>query len=198
MNAQLRFEGIKQGVNYGENAAIDSTEARIAVNDRKLSLEKARVKQMQAKLALSTYLWLENNIPVELQDNVVPDKETEPIVDVVFNINQLRDDEVIIDEHPKLISLDYKLQSLEVEKRLKANMLLPVVDLQYNFLTQTPELARSLNRTDYKGGLNVSFPLFLRKERGALKLANLKVRDTEFEIDATRVTLQNKIEALKR
>jgi outer membrane protein TolC len=44
----------------------------------------------------------------------------------------------------------------------------------------------------------VSFPLFLRKERGDLKLARLKMQDTEFEMDATRVNLQNKINALKQ
>ncbi|MBT8326005.1 MAG: TolC family protein [Winogradskyella sp.] len=197
-NAELRFQGIKRGVILGENAAIDSTEARIAVNSRKLSLEKARVKLMQSSLELSTFLWLENNIPVELQDNIIPDVATEPVVDIIFNINQLRQDDIVLDEHPKLRSLDYKLQSLEVDRRLKTNMLLPVVDLEYNFLTQTPDLARSLNTAEYKGGLNVSFPLFLRKERGALRLAKLKVQDTEFEIDATRVTLNNKIQALKR
>ncbi|RZW45279.1 MAG: TolC family protein [Flavobacteriaceae bacterium] len=197
-NAELRFQGIKRGVILGENAAIDSTEARIAVNSRKLSLEKARVKLMQSSLELSTFLWLENNIPVELQDNIIPDVATEPVVDIIFNIDQLRQDDIVLDEHPKLRSLDYKLQSLEVDRRLKTNMLLPVVDLEYNFLTQTPDLARSLNTAEYKGGLNVSFPLFLRKERGALRLAKLKVQDTEFEIDATRVTLNNKIQALKR
>ena len=42
------------------------------------------------------------------------------------------------------------------------------------------------------------FPLFLRKERGDLRLAKIKLQDTEFEIDATRVNLQNKISAIKQ
>jgi len=197
-NAELRYRGILRGVELGENAQIDATEARIALNNRKLSLEQARIKMLKASLELSTFLWLDNNIPVELQTKVIPDVDTEPIVDTTFDINQLRNVEVIIDEHPKLLSLDYKRQSLNVEKRLKANMLLPRVDLEYNFLTETPDIGRSFNTTEYKGGLNVSMPLFLRKERGDLKLAKIKLRDTEFEIDATRVNLQNKINGLKQ
>jgi outer membrane protein TolC len=198
VNAELRYQGIQRGVEVGENARIDATEARIAVNNRKLGLEQSKVKLLKAALELSNFLWLDNNVPVELQPNVVPDVNTEPIVDATFNINQLRSDETIIEEHPKILSLGYKLEGLEVDTRLKANKLLPRIDVEYNFLTQTPEIARSLNTAQYKGGFNVSFPLFLRKERGDLKLARLKMQDTEFELDATRVNLQNKINALKQ
>jgi len=197
-NAELRYRGVLRGVEFGENAEIDAVEAKIAVDNRKLSLEQSRVKMMNSSLELSTFLWLENNIPVELQPNVIPDIDTEPIVDATFNINQLRDEELDIELHPKLRSLDFKVQSLDVERRLKANMLLPRVDLEYNFLTGSPDVARSFNTSDYKGGLNVSLPLFLRKERGDLKLAKIKLQDTEFEVDATRVNLVNKINALRQ
>ncbi|MBV7270302.1 TolC family protein [Winogradskyella luteola] len=197
-NAELRFRGIERGAEVGERAQIDVVEARIAINQRRLSLEQSRVKLMKAALNLSTFLWLENNIPVELQPNVIPDVDSEPIIDTTFNINQLREDEAIIEAHPKMISLDYKLQSLEVDRRLKSNKLLPKVDVEYNFITEVPEVARTFNTAEYKGGLNISFPLFLRKERGDLKLAKIKLQDTEFEIDATRVNLRNKIDALQK
>ncbi|MTE27981.1 TolC family protein [Winogradskyella ouciana] len=198
VNAQQRYQGVLKGVEVGENAEIDATEARIAVNNRKLSLEQSRVKLMKTALELSNFLWLENNVPVELQPNVVPDMDTEPIVDATFNIARLRSEETIIESHPKMVSLDYKLQSLEVDTRLKANKLLPRIDVEYNFITETPEVARTFNTADYKGGFNISFPLFLRKERGDLKLARIKQNDTEFEIDATRINLKNKINALKQ
>jgi outer membrane protein TolC len=198
INAELRYRGIVRGVELGENAQIDATEARIALNSRKLSLEQSRVQLIKAALELSNFLWLENNIPVELQPDVIPDINSEPIVDSTFNINQLRSEAVILDAHPKMLSLGYKLEGLEVDTRLKANRLLPRIDVEYNFLSETPRVARTFNTAEYKGGLNVSFPLFLRKERGDLKLARLKLQDTEFEIDATRVNLQNKIKALKQ
>jgi outer membrane protein TolC len=198
VNAELRYRGIQKGVEVGENAEIDGTEARIAVNNRKLGLEQSKVKLMRAALELSNFLWFNNNMPLELQPDVIPDVNTEPIVDATFNINQLRDDETVLDTHPKMVSLGYKLEGLEVDTRLKANRLLPRIDVEYNFLTQTPDVARTFNTAEYKGGFNFSFPLFLRKERGDLKLARLKMQDTEFEMDATRVNLQNKINALKK
>lgn len=198
VNAEQRYQAVLKGVEVGENAEIDATEARIAMNNRKLGLEQSRVKLMKARLELSNFLWLENNLPVELQPSVVPDVDTEPIVDATFNIDQLRSTENTIMSHPKMVSLDYKLKGLEVDTKLKANKLLPRIDVEYNFLTETPEVARTFNTAEYKGGVNISFPLFLRKERGDLKLARIKQNDTEFEIDATLVNLKNKITALKQ
>jgi len=198
VNAEQRFRGIERGAEVGENAQIDVTEARIAVNDRRLRLEQSRVKLLKARLALSTFLWLENNIPVELQPNVIPDVNSEPIIDEVFTINRLISNDTLIAQHPKIISLDFKLQSLEVERRLKANRLLPRIDLEYNFLTETADVARSFNTAEYKGGINIYFPLFLRKERGDLALAKIKLQDTDFELSATRVNLNNKINALRQ
>ena len=148
-------------------------------------------------MALSNYLWI-NDVPVELQDGIVPDINSETSIDNAFNINTLIDSSSVNDAHPKLRSLNFKQEQLQVERRLKANMLLPRVDLQYNFLSTTPDMANSFNTANYKAGVNFSFPLFLRKERGDLKLAKLKVQDTQFEIDATRVNLKNKVSALKQ
>lgn len=197
-NAEFRLEGVIKQQEAGEKAQIDVVEARIAVNKRKLSLEQSKIKLINSRLQLSTYLWLENNIPVELQPEVIPDVDSEPIIDVTFNINDLRNDNLVIEDHPKMQSLDFKLKSLDVERRLKANKLLPRLDFEYNFLTETPDVARTFNNADYKGGINFSFPLFLRKERGDLRLAKIKINDTKFERDATRVSIINKIDALKQ
>ena len=198
VNAEQRFNGVKRSVEVGERARIDSIEARIAVNDRKLRFEQTRVKFIKASLELSNYLWLDNNTPVELQDNIIPDINSESSVDEAFNTSTMRNMDFQVDVHPKMLSLDYKLKNLEVNKRLKANMLLPRIDLQYNFLSVTPEVSRSFSTAEYKAGVNLSMPLFLRKERGDLKLAKLKIQDTKFEIDANRVNLANKINAVKQ
>jgi len=197
-NAELRFQGVKQSVEVGEKAAIDSIEARITVSSRKLNLEKANVKVIQASLELSNYLWLENNIPVELQPEVIPDIYSESIIDTTLEVSELITDDFNLDVHPKLQSLNYKYQSLNIDRRLKTNMLLPRVDLQYNFLTETPKSINSLNSANYKSGLYVSFPLFLRKERGDLNLAKLKLKDVEYEITSSKLNIDNKITAVKR
>lgn len=197
-NATIRYNGIKKSVEVGEAAAIDSVEAKIAVNDRKLSLEKSRIQLLKAKLQVSNYLWLQNNIPVELEDAVIPDVHSELIVDKTLNIDNLIEREFLLETHPKLQSLNYKSQSLNIEKQLKGNMLLPVIDFQYNFLSETPNVSRSFNTSSYKSGLNISFPLFLRKERGDLKLAKVKLQDVEYEIVSTKLNIQNKILGIKQ
>jgi len=147
---------------------------------------------------LTNYLWFDGNIPIELQPGVIPDMETETVVDETFNLSAFEPDSLLLDAHPKLLSLDYKLQNLQVDRRLKANMLLPRIDLEYNFLNERNNSIDAFTTSNYKAALNFSFPLFLRKERGELNLAKLKIRDAEFEIDATRITLGNKIEAIRQ
>lgn len=197
-NVEVRFNGIKKSFEVGDKPAIDTLEARIALNNRKLNLEKARIKFIKSSLELSNYLWLNENTPIEIEDNIIPDIDTFETIDATLNTSGLDIETFNIDEHPKLQSLDYKVRSLTIERRLKANNLLPQIDLQYNFLSETPEVARSFSTSAYKSGVNISFPLFLRKERGDLKLAKIKIQDTRFDIQNTRVSLSNKINAINQ
>ena len=198
INAQIRYEGVKQQVEVGETAAIDSVEARITVNNRKLNLEKAKVKYMKATLELSNYLWLEHTIPVELQPSVIPDITSKNIIDTTLEVSNLLTANFDVQNHPKLQALNYKYESLNIEKRLKANKLLPKINLEYNFLSQTPETINSFNTANYKSGLTMSFPLFLRKERGDLKLAKLKMQNVSYDMTRSRLNIQNKIKAIKK
>ncbi|MEH6535982.1 MAG: TolC family protein [Psychroserpens sp.] len=197
-NAKTRFQGVKRSVENGDKAAIDSVEAGITVKNRALGLEQAKVKRMKASLELSTFLWLNDNIPVELQSNVLPDAFIENTVDDVLEISGLPLTDFVLENHPKLRSLGFKYNGLEVDKRLKVNKLLPKVDVQYNFLTEDPDIARSFNSNQYKGGFSIAFPLFLRKERGDLKLAKAKLQDLQFEIDNAKISIQNKVLAIYR
>ena len=197
-NAQTRFSGIKKYYEVGEMAAIDTLEARIVLNDRKLNVEKSRIKYIKSSLELSNYLWLNDNTPIEIKDHIVPDINTFTTIDETLNTTALNIENLDLENHPKLQSLDYKFQSLTLEKRLQLNNLLPKIDLQYNFLSQTPEVTQSFSTSAYKSGLNISFPLFLRKERADLKLAKLKLLNTELEIKSTKITLRNKIDAINQ
>lgn len=196
INAQVRFRGIRETALAGDIAPIDTVEAGIAVQNRDLGLEQARVRYRNASLALSNFLWLDDNIPIELQEGVIPDIEPSGEVDQTLQIEGVPLDSFALASHPKLRSLDYKIQGLEVDRRLKVNQLLPEINLEYNFLTETPELINSFNNQDYKGGITFRMPLFLRKERGALKLARFKIQDAEFERDNAWVSIRNKVLAI--
>lgn len=193
-NARIRFEGIRTSVLAGDKAAIDTVEAKIAYQNRQLQLEKARLKTVKSVLELSNYLWIDN-VPVELQPDVVPESRISIDLTQALGLPLQPQDSLALQNHPKLRSLFFKREALRIDRRFKANQLLPQLDVQYNFITAKPEEFNSVNTAEYKGGLQFSFPLFLRKERGALRLARFKLQDIEFEYSATNLRIRNKIQA---
>jgi len=195
-NAQIRFKGIQSLIQQGDKPAIDSIEAGIIVKNRLLSLEDSRLKLNKAKLELSNFLWLENNIPLELSDELIPEKKLELTIQETLKTNDLLNSEFSIANHPKINALQSKIDILNVDRKLKANMLLPKIDLGYSYLSE-PSYFDNYQFEDYKIGLNFYFPLFLRKERGSLKLAKFKVQETEFALALEKVQLTNKINAQK-
>ena len=195
-NAKIRFKGIQSLIQQGDKPAIDSIEAGIIVKNRLLSLEDSRLKLNKAKLELSNFLWLENNIPLELSDELIPEEKLELTIQETLKTNDLLNSEFSIVNHPKINALQSKIDILNVDRKLKANMLLPKIDLGYSYLSE-PSYFDNYQFEDYKIGLNFYFPLFLRKERGSLKLAKFKVQETEFALALEKVQLTNKINAQK-
>lgn len=195
-NAQIRFKGIQTLIQQGDKPAIDSVEAGIIVKNRLLSLEDSRLKLNKAKLELSNFLWLENNIPLELSDELIPEEKLELTIQETLKTNDLLGSQFSITNHPKIDALQSKINMLNVDRKLKANMLLPKVDIGYSYLSE-PSYFDNYQFEDYKIGLNFYFPLFLRKERGGLKLAKFKVQETEFALAFEKVQLTNKINAQK-
>jgi len=191
-NALIRYNGVSKLIEEGDKPAIDSVEAGIAVKTRRLNLEDAKLKLTKAKLELSNYLWLENNIPLELNDNLFPEATLSKTIKEVLQINELGT--IDLDNHPKIQALDAKINMLKVDRKLKGNALLPKLDLSYNYLSE-PSYIDNYRFEDYKIGVNFTFPIFLRKERGSLKLADLKIQDSEFGLQFERKNLENKIKA---
>ena len=195
-NAAIRFKGIASLIQQGDKPAIDSVEAGIIVKNRLLSLEDSQLKLTKAKLDLSNFLWLENNIPLELSDSMIPEDNLEFTIQETLKTNELFNPDFSIQNHPKINALQSKIDILEVERKLKANMLLPKVDIAYSYLSE-PSYIDNYRFQDYKIGLNFNFPVFLRKERGSLKLAKFKVQETEFALNLETLQLTNKINAQK-
>jgi len=195
-NAKVRYKGVRESVLAGDKAGVDSLEANININNRALALEQSKVKLMKNNLMVSNFLWLDNAVPLEININVKPEALVPENVNTVLKLQDVLNFNA--ETHPKLKALDSKISALTIDKKLKANKLLPKVDVQYNFITQDPDIGNSLNTSNYKAGLNVAFPIFLRKERGDLKLAKLKIEASNFERSNTFLSLNNKVEALKR
>ena len=195
-NAQIRFKGIQSLIKQGDKPAIDSVEAGIIVKNRILNLEDSKLKLAKAKLELANFLWLENNIPLELSDELIPETQLEFTIQESLKTNDLLNSDFSITNHPKINALQTKIDMLNVERKLKANMLLPKIDVGYSYISE-PSYIDNYQFEDYKIGLDFYFPLFLRKERGSLRLAKYKVQESEFELDLEKVQLTNKINAQK-
>lgn len=196
INAQKRYIGIESLIKEGDKPAIDSVEAGIVVKNRLLALEDSKLKLTKAKLELSNFLWLESNIPLELAEAIIPEKKLGQTIQETLNISDLVNQDFSIINHPKIEALQSKIDLLTVEKQMKANMLLPKIDLGYSYLAQ-PNPAIPNNSENYKVGVDFYFPLFLRKERGSLKIAKFKIQESEFTRDLEKLQLTNKISAQK-
>ncbi|WP_081901757.1 TolC family protein [Cellulophaga lytica] len=194
-NAEVRLLNVKKSFFAGDKPAVDTLEASINYKNRLLDIEKARIGYIKSKLEVSNFLWLQNNLPLEITDAITPDTTTINSINIVLNSSLLNTTEELVENHPKLKELQIKKNILTIDKRYKTNNLLPKIDLQYNFLSSDYKNLDSFNTSNYKTGLAVSFPLFLRKERADLKLTKVKLKDIDFDIMATKVNLSNKIES---
>jgi len=191
-NAKIRLNGIERSVEEGDKAKIDITEARILLQNRMLDLEISNLKKRKAALKVGNYLWI-NNVPLILEENVVPNSPPINLLENILILEGITNMEELAKNHPKIRSLNAKIQGLIVDRNLKRNKLLPKVDLQYNFLSQDYEQLNSFNVANYKAFVNFSFPIFLRKERGDLQLANFKIQNTEFDQASASLVISNKI-----
>lgn len=195
-NAEIRLQAIKTLIAQGDKSAIDSIEASITVKSRALSLEDSKLKLAKAKLELSNFMWLENNIPLEISDELVPEKALETTFQETLKVNDLLQNDFSLETHPKINALQNKIEILNVEKDLKQNMLLPNIRVGYSYLSE-PSYIDNYRFEDYKIGLEFYFPLFLRKERGSLKIAKFKIQENEFNLALEKNQLNNKISAQK-
>ncbi|WP_224483596.1 TolC family protein [Robertkochia aurantiaca] len=194
-NAFQRFQNVKTSAESGDIAPIDSVESRIAYRNRKISLEQARLDLIKARLKASNFLWIDEAIPLELRPDIIPDTLLLENLERTLEINDILPEGVNLENHPKLLAMRAKIDGLKVERRLKAEMLKPQLDLNYNFITSDATRINTINTGDYKFGLRFSMPLFLRKERGGLKIADFKIRDAGFEYEQQALELENKISA---
>lgn len=195
-NAEKRLKGIHTLIKQGDKPAIDSVEAGIITKTRLLNLEDSKLKLNKSRLELSNFLWLENNIPFELTEDMIPEEKLELTIQETLNTNNFTQTALDTTNHPKINAMQNKLELLNVDKKLKANKLLPKINIGYAYLSE-PNNFSNYQFEDYKFAVDFSYPLFLRKERGDLKIAKYKIQEYEFALDVEKLELSNKINAQK-
>lgn len=192
--ANERYEGIRRTAEVGDRPGIDSVEAIIQVQSRETLLRNYETDFKNNGYNLSTFLWTENLEPLELENATVPVSLDSVSLESSLLIAENTMDSLVVN-HPYLKINDYKIQSLEVDNRLKREQLKPELALQYNFLNEpvnyNPFNDFSIN--NYKWGLTFEMPIFLRKERGDVALSNLKIQDEKYNLQNNRAYIEYKI-----
>lgn len=184
-----RLENVKTSFVIGELAAVDTLEASIQVQNRLVYLNEIKLDLINSRNKLSSHIWSDNGDLVLLKDSVAPE-----ILDSLMFVAV--PDSVLLspfpEDHPELMMYKYKIGQLEIDKRYKAEMLKPTLDLKYQALRRDLGYTGFILDENYKYGFSFEFPVLLRKERGALDMAKLKLRDTEFDTDLKRASLLTK------
>ncbi|MEY4593984.1 MAG: hypothetical protein RIQ47_394 [Bacteroidota bacterium] len=184
--ASERFEAIRNRVILGEQAAIDSLEAFIEVQNRENTLNQSNLELTNARVVFANHLWDADGQPVEPNGTVVPQTGNSFNGALsVLPLEQLLDTAKL--QHPEIISMQVRIDQLEIERKLAAEKLRPKLNLEYNFLAPGTELFYTsdayspLFNDNYKFGVNFSMPLFLRAERGKLGATKIKLEQTRFQ-----------------
>jgi outer membrane protein TolC len=207
--AEARVFFVKRTVELGERPAVDTVEATTQQQYFDNLYQTKWMERENARLDLSFYLWQENNTPQELSTEVQPAEVTNEfawIADFDLNLSSLL--EKAYANHPELSAYLFKIEGLQVEKKLKFQSLLPKLDVSYNALSKglTPSIeTRTLFDNNYQYGIKFEMPLRLSKGRADYQLAKLKIQEESLNLVQKKQQIQvkinsyyNQVEALKK
>lgn len=194
--ADKRFIATRERARVGEQATIDSVEAKITLQDRQVALEQAIIELQNNRLSLSNYLWSTNEIPLELpldaQPPLAPIRKVDETI-LQSLINKARN------QHPEIQKLNVKIDQLQIEERFRKEMLKPIFNANFNLIADGFQnkaiynYENSFSMNNHKLGFEFAMPLLLRKERGKLQQVRIKQQSTGFELNLTRREILNDV-----
>ena len=196
--AQERFEALRNTFLAGDAAGIDTVEAFTQLQSFVILRNEAELATELSLIALNTFLWGNELTPISLPAYVSPFPLEEGRFQETLGFEDPQELISQLDQHPEIQKIQLKLASLEVDRRFKADKLKPKLDVNYNVLSNTVNgegmaSTYSLSSENYKWGLSVNFPLFLRKERGELAQTKLKIQNNQLYRENKTRELGNKI-----
>lgn len=178
----VRLIAMQRMAELGDRPYIDTVEAAIQYQTRAAALADQEARFAGATAYLNRYLWKADGTPLELDAAAQPLQADSLSIQAPKLIFAGQVDS-LVEQHPYLGILSYKLDVLAIEKRYNREQLKPQLELKYNFLNEpiqyNPFAQFSIN--DYRWGVSAQMPLFLRKERAALQQTKLNIEQTTFE-----------------
>lgn len=197
---EKRLQNVRIILQQGDIPALDTVEALSQLQNFVLQKQDIELSLVKSTYELSNFLWLNNKVPFDLNSQIIPaedlrtsiltKKEVPALNDLITNT---------LTNHPKLTAFEYKLQVLDIDKKLSFQSLLPSVYLKANILNEGyyawQGLSSSLIENNYKFGLDIKIPLRLSEGRGKYKAAQLKINNTELEFQQIKLEIENKVKA---
>ncbi len=195
---EARLQLVRRSFLGGDRAAIDTIEALTQLQNFQFMATEARYRWLAAGLELSNFLWLENEQPFQFSAAITPDTtwnalniDQRPVPSLEDALTNAKFN------HPKIQTLERKLEVLEAERRLKFQSLLPSLNFNYNFLSKGYEpwkgVGQNVFENNYKYGIEFGLPLFLRQARGEYRVAKIKIQSTDLQRDQATLEIENKV-----
>lgn len=193
-NALERFEGVKISAIAGDKPFMDTLEASIQLQNRVFNYLNAELEYQNASDLLEIYLWESGYIPVELDSNTIPAAQNQVSINAIDPEIAMMVDS-IANFHPELLNAQYKIDQQKIDLKLSRENLKPTLNFKYNALMEplNGDAGSIYSLSNYQWGAEFSYPLFIRKERGELKINKLKVENLEQELFFKTEQIQFKI-----
>lgn len=198
---EKRVELVNMTVRLGDRPAIDITEALTQLQNFELLKSQAWLDFQNTGLELSVYLWTADIQPYNLPVSVIPGDDLQISNIAAASIPELN---ILLDaarkNHPELVIYTNKLDVLGVEKRLKFQELLPIVNFRYNQLGRGYDILKTattgpLFENNFKYGLSFGIPLRLSQGRGDYRKAKLNITETELQQSHKQLQVENKVKS---
>lgn len=190
--ARERLKFIERSVALGDKPEIDTLEASLQIQTLQVELQQARLEVMKSRAELSTYLWFEGVLPMELSDNVFPGEmdERSPVTSEVL----FADADTLLSRHPEILKTTFKIDVLNVDRKLGLEQLKPTLNVNLTPLIEPVGGAEDIRITEnnMKWGFTFEMPLLLRKQRAELQKNGLKMKSTNLDLESKRFSLSQK------
>lgn len=194
--ARQRLIGIESLASIGERAAVDTIEAAIFYQSRLLDLQNSEIENQKQNNELSTFNWGSDG------PSLVTTYKSSDSLDGYFNklkislISLLNQDSL---SNPIISKYNSLQEILEIDNKLKREMIKPKLNVNYNLLSyNSNSYSPVYSQNNYKWGVDLSFPLLLRKSRNEFKMSKLNSQNNSFELVNKNNELNFKINALKQ
>ena len=190
-----RFNITKIAFNNGERASLDTLEALTQLQQLKILENDADLLFTNAGIELSYYLWDNQDSALQLSPTMIPDTLNSKQISIESGIADLISLSIL--QNPEVRAYEYKINNLLIEKKLKFQSLLPMLNVKSNILNQNYNVFKDAGsqfyQNNYKFGVDFKMPLFLREGRGEYRKAKLKIEETNLAFAAKKIEVQNKV-----